>query len=249
MRRMNSRIATAAVLVLLAGGCDGITRLDNRRPPESRLTGRVLYNGEPVGLRSGAVEAELWQEGYELNQKIPVYLDQEGAFAAMLFDGRYKLNLLPNSGPWVNAPDTARFELRGSVHMDLQVTPYYLVRDVAYARGAPTEANPGGTLSARFRVQQVSPARDLEYVRLFVGHTQFVDHINNIPVSGQQQLPLSAVRSAMEAGDEISLEVSLPATIYQTNSPWRREFVFVRVGVKTVGVPELMFSPVYELAL
>src|SRR5690606_5947206 len=89
--------ATLASALLLTG-C-GITALDNYDPPTSEITGRVLYNGEPVGVRSGGVQLELWQPSYELNQKIPVRIAQDGTFSAAVFNGSYEINLLPGNGP------------------------------------------------------------------------------------------------------------------------------------------------------
>ena len=65
-----------SVFVLILVGCE----YDNYDPPRSFLTGTVTYNGNPVGVRSGATQLELWQHGYQLFEKIPVYIAQDGTF-------------------------------------------------------------------------------------------------------------------------------------------------------------------------
>lgn len=49
---------------------------------------------------------------YALKQKIPIYVVQDGSFSAVVFDGTYKLNLLPGNGPWVDNRDTIQLEVR-----------------------------------------------------------------------------------------------------------------------------------------
>src|SRR5688572_1675939 len=107
---MKSSAILLAVITAAAPltGCDNILGLDNREAPGSWLSGRVVFEGQPVGVRSNAVQLELWEPRYkdQLYGKIPVHIDQDGTFKASLFDGNYKLNLLPNNGPWVNSSDT-----------------------------------------------------------------------------------------------------------------------------------------------
>jgi hypothetical protein len=97
---------------------------------------------------------------------------------------------------------------------------------------------------------QVNTSRPIEYVGLYVGVTSFVDRINSVSIPpAQRERTRAQSLPVLNSDGEIMINVNLPATIYQTNSPWRRDFVFVRVGVKTVGVAEMLFSPVVELAL
>ncbi|RYF68228.1 MAG: DUF3823 domain-containing protein, partial [Cytophagaceae bacterium] len=39
---------------------------DNYEPPKSTLTGRVIFDNQPVGVRTNGVQLELWQRGYQL---------------------------------------------------------------------------------------------------------------------------------------------------------------------------------------
>ena len=82
--------------------------LDNYDAPESLLQGKIVYQGRPLGLRStsGAIQLQLYQDGYAKRDPIPVYVNQEGEFSAKLFEGDYKLVTRDGNGPWVNSRDT-----------------------------------------------------------------------------------------------------------------------------------------------
>src|SRR5690606_23685739 len=117
-------------------------------------------------------------------EKIPVHVSQEGTFTAVLFNGSYKLNLLPGSGPWVTPSplDTIRFDLRGNHTIDVPVTPFYVVSDeqFSYDRSAN---GPGGTVTGTFRVGKIVTDRPVEYVGVYVGVTSFVDRINSLTIT------------------------------------------------------------------
>lgn len=252
--RMASWIAAGVLSFGGLGACDGITALDNREAPSSTLTGRVVYNGEPVGVRHHGVELELWEPAYEerfgQRVKIPVYVAQDGSFTATLFDGTYQLNKLANNGPWQNSTDTTLIELNGRAEVEVAVTPYYTIEDVGFTRGAPTAEVPGGSISATFRVGTIDTSRDLEFVALYIGTTSFVDRINGLSIPDEErELAGAAVQPQLDANEHITISVNLPETIYQSNSPWVRDFVYARVGVKTEGVAELLYTQLFEVPL
>ena len=49
--------------LLTANSCS----YDNFDEPKSMLTGKAIYNGEPVSVRSGSSEFALFQDGYALH--------------------------------------------------------------------------------------------------------------------------------------------------------------------------------------
>ena len=228
-------------LVALLAGCGDIFGIDNYDPPTATLTGRLSYQGQPIGVRTGGVELELWQPGYELNEKIPVYVAQDGTFSATLFDGSYKLNLRSGNGAWVDSPDTIRFELNGTADVTVPVTPYYTIENEAISHNPGVNA-PVGAIQATFKVGQVTTSRALEYVGLYVGTTSFVDR-NHMVVRTEKKA------AALDLNAPITLSVNLPANIRVTPSPESRDSVSVRVGVKTSGVDEMLFTQVYKIAI
>lgn len=58
---------------------------DNFEEPKATLTGRAIYDGEAVGVRSGSSEFALFQDGYALHGSIPVYVAQDGSYSVSLF--------------------------------------------------------------------------------------------------------------------------------------------------------------------
>lgn len=227
VRRITTVLASVAIGASLAG-CD-LNAFDNYDPPDSLLTGRVVYQGTPIGVRSNGVELELWQPSYELNEKIRIHVDQDGSFSAMLFDGDYKLNLLTGNGPWVDSPDTTFIKVRGGTEVEFPVTPYYTVENLALQHA-------GGAVSATFDVGSVQPTRAVEYVGLYVSSTAFVDRTNMV---ARTELPGTQVGEQAAA---ITLSVDVPETVRSSGA------VYARVGIKMVGVAEMLFSPVERVA-
>jgi len=229
---MKPRLIVLAAMTgaLLGSGCGGIGVLDNYDAPESTLSGQVVFQGSPVGLKSNEVQLELWQPGYALNQKIPVYIAQDGSFSATLFDGTYKLNVLPGSGPFVDIRDTITVELNGKATVDVPVTPYYTVNNASITNNA-------GNIQATFSVGSVNTTRNLEFVGVYVFNTNFVDRQY---YSVRTERARSAIPSLSEP---ITLSVALSSALAG------RDYVFARVGVKTVGVTPLLYGPVVKITL
>jgi hypothetical protein len=250
--RIMKSIAVASgvfAMVVMLTACDNIFGVDNYAAPTSTLAGRLVFEGQPVGVRSNGVQLELWEPGWELNQKIPVHVDQDGTFAAALFDGDYEINLLRGNGPWQNDPTRRPIQVRGTATIDIPVQPFYVIRNEQIAFD-PAGGGPHGTIRATFNVGQLTTSPALEYVGVYMNGTNFVDRINSIPIpNAQRERARAQILTQLNANSPITINVNLPDNIYQTGSPARREYVFVRVGVKTVGVAEMLFSPVYRVAI
>lgn len=210
-------------LVLIPSLVLASCKKDNREPPSSIITGKVLYNKQPLSVRSGGVEFELWQYGYQLRNKIPVYLNQDGSFTAKVFDGNYKLTLVKGNGPWVDKTDSIDVQVKGSANADVSVEPYFLVSN-------PTYQKSGTSVTATFNLQQVNAGKALEAARLYIGQTSVTDQNNNA----------TNVSKAASAITDLSQPVTITATIPAALAS--KDYVYVRVGVKTAGVTELLYS-------
>jgi hypothetical protein len=226
VNRSSSILASLALAAAMAACEFGV--FDNYDEPNALLSGRVVYQGTPVGVRSNGVQLELWQPSYELNQKIPIYVDQDGSFSAMVFDGDYKLNLLPGNGPWVDTRDTLQVQVRGQAQVDVPVVPYYTIGNASIAHSA-------GSVTANFDVGSVDDSRELDYVGLYVSTTNFVDRSNMTVGVERQRADIPTL------DDPISLSVDL------TDELRERSDVYARIGVKTAGVDELLFTPVQRI--
>ena len=121
---------------------------DNFEEPKATLTGKAIYDGEAVGVRSGSSEFALFQDGYALKGSIPVYIAQDGSYSVSLFNGDYKLVRMGNA-PWERpSNDTIYITVRGNTVQDIPVTPYFFVRNVSFAKN-------GNKITARFTINKV----------------------------------------------------------------------------------------------
>jgi hypothetical protein len=228
--------------------CSSCTK-DNFKKPTSTITGRVVYQNNPIGVRTNSVQLELWQSGYQLYSKVAVYVNQDGTFSAEMFDGNYKLTRLKGNGPWMDNTDTINVQLNGSATVDVPVTPYYTIQNEVF-----TFNKADTTISATFGVTQVVPGKAIEKISLSVGLTQFVDLTNQIPILNNDFNPPANVTQP------ITLTLSVNPNRYPNtaaNAELRRQlgialtqqYGYVRVGVKTVGVTERVYSTVKKTAL
>ena len=125
---MKLTIYACAVLMMLFSSCEK----DNFKEPASKLTGRVVYQQQPIGVRSMGVQFELWQPGYQLFTRIPLNIAQDGSFSAELFDGDYKLVRSKGAGPWTDNSDTINVSVKGSVSVDVPVEPYFIIKNASF---------------------------------------------------------------------------------------------------------------------
>lgn len=203
--------------------------LDNYDAPESKLAGRVVYNGEPIGVRGTgeAVQLQLYQDGYELRNPIPVYVSQDGSFEAKLFDGQYKLVTRNNNGPWVNDRDTVVVNLKGTANVDFEVTPFYTLSDVQVSLS-------GNNVNASFQINEVAGGLDIDYVMILVGKTSFVDD-----VSYTVRLDIDDAT----AGSTVTGSIDL-----STNADFQSgRALYARVGLRPAGKDQAIYSQVVKL--
>lgn len=218
-----------ALLLALTVGLSGCEK-DNRTEPKSVLKGRVVFEGQPIGVRSNGVQLELWQHGYQLFTKIPVMIAQDGTFSASLFDGNYKLVRLRGNGPWTDNTDSIDVELRGSKEIDVPVNPYFVFKNEVYSKGE-------GKVSATFNLQQVATGRTIERVNLYIGTTTIVDPNNNV---GNAQ---EVAANLADLSKPVTLTVNIPAAHAS------RQYIYARIGVKTSGVGEMLFGMPQKIML
>lgn len=218
-------IGIVAILILFAG-CEK----DNYEAPKSMFTGRIVYDGQTLGVRSNGVQLELWQHGFQLFNKIPVYIAQDGTFSAEVFDGDYKLALVRGNGPWADKVDSIDVKVNGATVLDVPVDPYFIIKNEAFQ-------NNSTTVTVTFTLQQINATRSLEAVKLYVGQTILLDDIINVA---------SIQKSAADITDlnqPITLTVAIPASLVS------KGYAFVRTGVKTFGVAEYLYSQAQKVAI
>jgi hypothetical protein len=217
--------AFAALLLIGFSSCEK----DNFKEPAAILKGRVIYQGQPIGVRSMGVQFELWQSGYQLFTKIPLNIAQDGSFSAELFDGDYKLVRAKGAGPWADNSDTISVSLKGTASVDVPVEPFFIIKNASFEKT-------GTTVKATFTIEKNTTTKTLELVRLYIGPNLIVDQNNN-------SANVQAAASAITLGQPVTLNVTIPASLAN------EAYIFARVGVKTSGVAELLYTQSQKLQL
>jgi hypothetical protein len=211
---------------------------DNYAEPQSLLTGSLLYQGDTIYVERNSVHFQIYQFGF--GKVAPISNDetfaQNGSYSAALFNGDYKLIIPNGDGPFMwkqtagGAPDSVAITMSGNQTVDLDVTPYYMIRNAQITAS-------GNSVNATFKAEKIitdANAKDIESVSLYINKTQFVSGGNNIA---------HADISGADIADpnNISMSVDIPS-ISPTQS-----YVFARVGLKIAGVEDMIFSPLVQI--
>jgi len=195
-----------------------------------------VYQGEALGFENYQVPYELYQYGFGKVGPIGSSFDQEGNYSAVLFDGDYKLIVPNGQGPFMwkttalGTPDSVSISLHGSQTLDLEVTPYYMIR-------TPQVTGGSGKVSATFKLEKIitgADGKDVENVTLYVNKTQFVSGADNIAQSGINGGDITDLNN-------VSLSVDVPSITPTQN------YVFARIGLKIAGVEDRLFSPLVKI--
>jgi hypothetical protein len=222
------------VFLLAATGC----KKDNYDAPSITLNGHLTYKGEHVNVEYNQVPFQLFQPGFGKTGAINGTFDQDGAFSTLLFNGNYKFTMAANQGPFLwkeisaGKRDTLAINLSGNQTVDIEVTPFYMIRQAAFNVA-------GGKVNATFNIEKVitdNNARDIESVSLYINKTQFVSGNNDNKIA-QTDLAGSAITNL----NNIALNVTIPSITPTQN------YVFARIGLKISGVEDMIFSPVTKI--
>ncbi|MFB6342748.1 DUF3823 domain-containing protein [Saccharicrinis sp. FJH62] len=227
-------ILTMIILLTCFASCS----YDNYKEPESFLKGQIVYQGDPIGVSVTDVSFELWEPGWQKRTPIDVAVDQDGSFSAKLFNAEYKLIIPSFQGPFkmlINeetGSDTIIVNLNGNKDLDIEVLPYYMIRNTEFS----VEDN---IITATFKAEQIisgSDARSIDRVYLYINKTMFVDYRWNI---SSAQIGGRYVTNP----DSVLMKVKVPDMVpVQT-------YVFARVGLKIMGVEDMIFSDIQKVNL
>ena len=219
-----SNIFSVILLLVLFSGCGK----DNFDAPESKLVGRVTYQGQALNLRGTgeAVQLQLYQDGYEKNDPISVFVGQDGTFSALLFDGEYRLTTRDGNGPWVNSHESMTVKLNGHTEVNLEVTPYFTISNEQLSVS-------GSAVNASFTINQIVPDAKISRVMLLLSKTQFADDVNNL--------------FRQDFSDVAPGSVNLSADISGNTEIAKAKALYARVGVLANGADQAIYSPVVRL--
>lgn len=211
---------------------------DNYDAPSSQLTGRVVYQGEQLGFEQNQVTFELYQSSFGKTGPMGSTFKQDGTLNALLFNGTYKMIVPNGQGPFIwpktasGAPDSLVINVNGSQSIDINVTPYYMIRNLQINGSS-------STVTAKFDLEQIATgadAKEVEEVALFVNKTDFVSNSGDHKMR-EQKKPASDFPGLTN----ISLNAEVPSVTPAQN------YMFVRVGVKIDGVEDWLYSQVQKI--
>ncbi len=211
---------------------------DNYDEPSFQLDGRIVYQGEPIGVSYNDVYIELWESGWQRLGNIGVAVDQDGSYSSLLFKGDYKMIIPNNQGPFMkiendqSGNDTIPVNLTGSRTIDVEVMPFYMIRNTTINGGS-------NKVTATFDLDQIITGEDgkgIQEVSLYVSKTAFVDTRTSIATSNRGGADLEDLSS-------ITLEVSVPDRVPTQN------YGYARVGIKIDGVEDRIFSEIVKVDL
>lgn len=224
---MKTRILfiSACICLLFATGCE----YDNFDEPNAILSGKVVYNGEPVGVRTNGTQLELWQDGYPLRTKIPVHIAHDGTFSAAIFNGQYKIVRLAGA-PWeAQSGDTIVVDVKGNTFIDVPVKPYFIIRNESFGKGS-------GTVIAKFTIEKVVELAQLQVVNLYLGKNILTDQNQNEKIA---TLDLSGYT----VGQETEISAEIPAGLLDD------DYLFVRLGVRSTLSNEFYYTQIQKVLL
>lgn len=217
-------------MILSFGSCE----IDNYDKPEARFSGAITYEGDTIRVAYNDVRFELWQSGFGNEGPMDVHVAQDGSFNSLLFKGDYRLNFI--DGPFKpnfvseQQGDSIYLDINGDTNMNLEVTPYYMVRNPQFSLS-------GNNVQSSINLEQVvtdEDAKDIDHVTLYLNTTQFV--------SPRSDGSIARVDADLTNLDNLSMAVSIPENV-------RQDYIFARVGVRISGVEDMIFTRVEKLKL
>ena len=220
-------------LMLLSAAC----KLDNFSPPSVTLKGQLMYKGTPVNVEYNQVPFQIFQSGFKGNTPISGTFDQDGTYSVLTFNGNYKFTIPGGQGPFQwkelssGGRDSISINLSGDQTVNIEVTPYYMIRNAQLAASA-------GNVTAKFSIEKVitdATAKNIQTVSLFVNKTQFTsaaDHAAEADLAGTAITDLT----------NVNLSVAIPKFTVTQN------YVYARVGIRIAGVEDMIFSPVQKIS-
>ena len=210
---------------MVLAGCE----LDNFDAPKAMLEGQVTYQGEPISVRSNSAEFQIWQDGYALNELIPVFIAQDGTYSVSLFEGEYKL-VRRGGDPWLpQLNDTIVVQVSGNTQVDVPVTPYINISNENF------QIN-GSTLSANFQIDQIVADTNVQEISIMLSRNILVDrNINDF----NKVIELES----FEFGTSNSVAIEIPEYLRDEG------YLFVRIGAKSSMANELIYTNAQKIDL
>ena len=124
MKILKYSIAVMSLSMVLHG-----CKKDNYDAPNSKVSGTIHYQGEPIYVEYNRVPFELYEYGFGKVGPINGSIMPEGTYSHMLFNGEYKFVIRPGQGPllWPQTggkADTISISVKGNTVRVIEGLPY-----------------------------------------------------------------------------------------------------------------------------
>lgn len=232
------KISYHYILLLMFGTLVFACSPDNFDEPKSQLYGRLHFQEDSIYLEHGSVSYELYQDGFGKTGPISSFFTSSGEFSHLLFNGTYKMVVPNGQGPFLwddsdnDKADTVFINVEGNTTLDIEVTPFWIINEPAFSYSS-------GGVNATFGLEQIvmdSRAREVERVTLFLSKTVFANTRTNVKT---QEISGGDIADY----NNITLSAEVPELVPTQN------YIFASLGVKFVGIDDLLFSPTRKIQL
>ena len=226
MKNINSLILILGLF--LVTGCE----LDNFDEPKSEFKGRFVYEGEALQLRGTAYDNDCmmyaYQEGpeYEDRGAINLFVNSDGEFNSLMYNGFYKIVLRQDRGPWIPRKDTIEVNIKGNQILDVEVTPYFLIKDT----GIDFQNK---VVKVKCKINQVVETASIDRAVIYISKTKLVDNVAKIAEKSFTNLTPGEHEFTFDLSDNGVTDAA--------------KFLYARVGVKARQGNDYIFSEVTQL--
>ena len=226
MKNINSLILILGLF--LVTGCE----LDNFDEPKSEFKGRFVYEGEALQLRGTAYDNDCmmyaYQEGpeYENRGAINLFVNSDGEFNSLMYNGFYKIVLRQDRGPWIPRQDTIEVNIKGNQILDVEVTPYFLIKDTKIDFQ-------NKVVKVKCKINQVVETASIDRAVIYISKTKLVDNVAKIAEKSFTNLNPGEHEFTFDLSDNGVTDAA--------------KFLYARVGVKARQGNDYIFSEVTQL--
>ena len=206
--------------------------LDNFHKPESVLSGRFVYNEQPLQLRGTAgdwdnmIYAYQYGPAYENIGGINIYCNSDGEFRNLMYNGNYKLVLRQDRGPWIPMKDTIEVSISGNYNLDIEVTPYFIITqcDITYHNNV---------VKVKCQIDKIVEDAQIQDVVLYISSTKLVDNVAKIAEKSFANISPGITEFEFDLTNNGITDAA--------------HYLFARVGVRAINTNEYIFSEIQKL--
>ncbi len=219
------------LLILLAVMGFAACKYDNFTPPSVKLTGQLMYNGQPFlfdGRPDGGSDiVQLSQYGFGKSGGFTTaQVQADGSFQQLVFPGAYHITMKNTPYPFVladwpknagNQYDTMHVNISGDYNLKVNVIPYFEITNV-------TGKVVGTDYVISFKVNQVRPGAKLMKARAYANTAEIVN--SSVRMSAEKDIQ----------GVDISQPIEIKFSIIDYRSKFpnnTRDFMHYRVALET----------------